>query len=97
MKGGARKNTKQGHYLAQKVRLDPTLTASSYGTRNNGNPGDERTEYRTKGSPSLETMALERGGWLNPTWCDAFMGFPIGWTDGPRDSETLPLFGSPNG
>jgi hypothetical protein len=37
--------------------LLPTPAATSYGTSNNGCPGDGREEYATKGSPSLETMA----------------------------------------
>lgn len=35
----------------------PTPTASSYGSSNNGCPGDGRDEYATKGKPSLEVMA----------------------------------------
>jgi len=38
-------------------RLLPTLTATSYGSTNNGSPHDGRAEYATKGTPSLETMA----------------------------------------
>lgn len=106
----------------------PTLTASSYGTSGNGNPGDGRSEYKHKGKPSLQTMVrrahreagptltraafgptllasdAERGylrraaelretrgrgprmaelfsGALSPTWCEQYMGFPIGWTE----------------
>ena len=29
-----------------------------------------------------------------PAWVEALMGFPTGWTDGPLDPETLPLFGN---
>lgn len=44
----------------------PTPTASSYGSSNNGCPGDGREEYATRGKPSLEAMA--RGGmWATPT------------------------------
>jgi hypothetical protein len=35
----------------------PTLTAASYGSSNNGSPGDGRAEYATKAKPSLERMA----------------------------------------
>lgn len=105
----------------------PTPTAASYGTRNNGDPGDGRGEYKTRGAPSLETMGRTGalyptptaaigtggqtsrsgdrkdelllagmvGGRLNPTWVEVLMGFPEGWTDGPADPETLPLFGNP--
>jgi hypothetical protein len=121
----------------------PTLTASRYGTTNNGSPGDGRKQYATKGKPSLHTMArrvegptltstgnllspymqrwpahrrafgptllksdatrgyLKRAmelrdqqsrgprmselfpGVLSPTWCEQYMGFPIGWTELP--------------
>jgi len=64
----------------------PTPTAASYGSSNNGNPGDHREEYATKGKPSLWTMA-ERGdlpghprGPLSPEWVEWAMGFPEGWT-----------------
>lgn len=45
----------------------PTPTASSYGTSNNGCPGDGRETFATKGKPSLETMAK----WPTPTAGDA--------------------------
>jgi hypothetical protein len=77
------------------VRLDwPTITAERYGSRNNGSPGDGRSRFRTKGAPSLETLASREGGHLNPTWVESLMGFPLGWTDGPLDPATLLLFGS---
>lgn len=101
----------------------PTPTATTYGTRNNGDPGDGRGAYATAGAPSLETMARSgelyptptrraetrwggdrKGekllpgmvgvGTLNPEWVETLMGFPIGWTDGPLDPETLLLFGN---
>jgi len=68
----------------------PTPTASRYGTRNNGCPGDGRDEYATKGSPSLETMCNP----LNPDWVEALMGFPIGWTVGPLDEDSVSTVGS---
>jgi len=40
--------------------LLPTPTAFQYGTTNNGDPGDGRGEYKTKGTPSLETMARKK-------------------------------------
>ena len=46
--------------------LLPTPAAVSYGTSNNGCPGDGRLEYATKGKPSLETMA-RKGLWPTPT------------------------------
>ena len=51
--------------LSAQVLL-PTPSASSYGTSNNGCPGDGRKEYRTKGKPSLETMA-RKNLWPTPT------------------------------
>jgi len=39
--------------------LLPTPSATSYGSSNNGNPGDGRGEYATKGKPSLWTMAAQ--------------------------------------
>lgn len=61
--------------------LLPTLTAGHYGTSNNGDPGGGRGVYAKRGKPSLFTLAKERGGKLNPQWCEWFMGFPLGWTD----------------
>jgi hypothetical protein len=80
--------------LTSAAREYPTPSASSYGTSNNGCPGDGREEYATKGKPSLDTMAHAWGGKLNPDWVETLMGFPIGWTDGPLDPATLLLFGS---
>lgn len=39
------------------LSLLPTPTATSYGTQNNGSPGDGREAYATKGRASLETLA----------------------------------------
>ncbi len=72
----------------------PTPTATEYGSSNNGCPGDGRETYATAGKASLSTTARREGGSLNPAWVEALMGFPTGWTDGPLDPETLPLFGS---
>lgn len=41
----------------------PTPTAASYGTSNNGSPGDGREVFATAGKASLETMAKE---WPTP-------------------------------
>lgn len=54
----------------------PTPTASSYGSSNNGCPGDGREEYATRGKPSLEAMA--RSTWPTPMA-----------SDGERLSETF--------
>ena len=49
----------------------PTPTASRYGSSNNGDPGDARSEYATKGTPSLDTWAK---GWPTPLASDAQRG-----------------------
>jgi hypothetical protein len=49
----------------------PTPTASEYGTSNNVNPGDSRTEYATKGRPNLQTLAKE---WATPQAHDVRTG-----------------------
>jgi len=62
--------------------LLPTLTASRYGTQNNGSPHDgTRTAYATRGKASLWTLARRAGGTLSPLWCEWFMGFPATWTE----------------
>ena len=50
--------------------LLPTPTAASYGSSGNGDPGDGRTQYAHKGTPSLETMAA-RAMLPTPTAGDA--------------------------
>lgn len=64
--------TEEGGVLAL-----PTLTASTYGSSNNGTR-DGETRYKTRGKPSLDSLA---GGPLSPRWCEWYMGFPDGWTD----------------
>lgn len=49
----------------------PTPTAAEYGSSNNGNPGDGRTEYATKGRPNLQTLAKE---WATPQAHDVQTG-----------------------
>lgn len=83
-----------GTTLTDAIRLWPTPTASEYGSSNNGSPGDGREKFATAGKASLSTEARREGGTLNPAWVEALMGFPLGWTDGPADPDTLPLFGS---
>ena len=60
--------------------LWPTITATPYGSTNNGNPHDGRESYATKGTPSLWTHAKSAGGVLNADWVEMLMGFPPGWT-----------------
>ena len=81
--------------VVESARLWPTPSACSYGTSNNGNPGDARTEYRTKGKPSLFTIAQREGAALNPEWVDVLMGFPMNWTRASTQMS-LPIDGPPN-
>ena len=53
----------------------PTLTASAYGSTNNGCPGDGRKAYATAGKPSLHSLAHRAGGVLNPNYAERVMGF----------------------
>lgn len=74
----------------QTVREYPTPTASTYGSTNNGKPRDgKREEYATKGTPSLDSLAVrEWGGQLNADWVETLMGLPVGWTRvGPPAEE----------
>lgn len=88
----------------------PTPTAETYGSSNNGCPGDGRTEYATRGKPSLEGMA--RQGWPTPTASDSKASGASGYstesgrhqgttlTDaivGPRGPESRNTNGSPRG
>ncbi|MFS8071316.1 MAG: hypothetical protein ACMG6S_33520 [Byssovorax sp.] len=59
----------------------PTPTASSYGSSNNGCPGDGREEYATKGRPSLQRMVVELPPWPTPTREDSHASGVAGnWT-----------------
>lgn len=59
--------TSAPHIAATGSGFLPTPTAQEYGSRNNGCPRDgRREEYRTKGAPSLSTMA-RRNQWPTPT------------------------------
>jgi hypothetical protein len=77
--------------------LWPTPTASRYGSGQNGNPRDGREAYRGRGKPSLDTLARHTGGQINPSWEEALMGFPLGWTDigGPPPQVSPRRRGSP--
>lgn len=58
-----------GDGLSTAAKMWPTPTAAEYGSSNNGNPGDTRTEYATKGRPSLSTMA-KTDSWPTPKAAD---------------------------
>jgi hypothetical protein len=83
--------------LPDQVALWPTPTACTYGTRNNGDPGDGRAEYATKGAPGLAMLCRQLGrpdqgppstsksprGLLNCRWVATLMGYPPDWCDVP--------------
>jgi hypothetical protein len=57
--------------------LLPTLTARDF-------KSDSCTpEFRaTRDAMTMgKTLPWVLGGLLNPTWCEWFMGFPLGWTE----------------
>lgn len=67
--------------------LLPTLSASGYGSSNNGQRPDGTT-FKLAGKLSLRSMA-RTGQWpdgpkptgqLNPTWAEWLMGWPLGFT-----------------
>lgn len=79
----------------------PTPTAARYGSGQNGSPHDGRDAFAGAGAPSLDTIAATEGGRLNPSWVEALMGFPLGWTelqaglfDGPPDPASDSTNGS---
>lgn len=55
------------HTLGKDGFCLPTPTAHQYGSSNNGNPGDSRTQYKTKGKMSLQTMAKKNQWPMLPT------------------------------
>lgn len=62
-------------------QLLPTLTARDW----RSGAASEATHARPTARPLNET--LNRGqdpAYLNPRWCEIFMGFPVGWTDPPE-------------
>ncbi len=79
-----------GDGLATAVREWPTPTASSYGSSNNGSPGDGRDEFATKGKPSLAVLVRDgEGGTLSPLWVETLQGLPSNWTStsGPAGAD----------
>jgi len=61
--------------------LFATPTASSYGSGNNGCPGDGRKAYAQAGKPSLWSRARAEGGHLNRRLSLWLMGFPEDWLE----------------
>jgi hypothetical protein len=72
---GASKNSGDG--LATALRMMPTLTARDY--RYPGTP--ERLELALQESSREQPLTEVIGGPLNPTWCEWYMGYPIGVTE----------------
>jgi hypothetical protein len=79
----------------------PTPTAARYGSGQNGCPHDGREAFAGAGAPSLDSIARDEGGRLNPAWVETLMGFPPGWTelqaglfDGLPDPESSSTDGS---
>ena len=65
------------HTSANASGLLPTLTARDF-------KSDSCTpEFRAKRDAMTmgKTLPWVLGGLLNPTWCEWFMGFPLGWTE----------------
>lgn len=62
----------------------PTLSARD------GRSGKGRQENGH--APQLPEVA---GGVLNPTWCEPYMGYPIGWTDPELDADALTVLDLP--
>lgn len=94
--GSAAYSTESGRHSGTTLRDAvewPTPTASSYGSSNNGCPGDGREAYATAGKPSLSTWVK---GPLNPEWIEAMMGFPRDWSriDGPPEEGQSSMPGS---
>jgi hypothetical protein len=62
----------------------PTMTRRDARTLRGSQP---QKRSPTSGQPLAWVMAREnpdvaaRGGRLNPTWCEWYMGWPMGWSD----------------
>lgn len=70
-----------GDGLATAIRKMPTLAASDWKGRSGAG------HLSRHGAKRLSDAMPADGGPLNPTWCEWFMGFPLGWTELP-DSAT---------
>lgn len=85
----------EGRTLTDAVVREPARTpcATISYSQNNGTRDGER-EYATKGTLTLVGGAAKEGGYLNPRWDEALMGFPPGWCSLPMP-EQLSLGGPP--
>lgn len=81
---GARRSTarnehwqaNEGTTLTDAIRMYPTPPRAAT------SPQDGKREaFAGAGKPSLDTIATWDGGTLNPSFVEALMGFPPGWTD----------------
>lgn len=70
-----------GDGLATALCRTPTLAASDWKGRSGAG------HLSRHGAKRLSDAMPADGGPLNPTWCEWFMGFPLGWTELP-DSAT---------
>jgi hypothetical protein len=67
--------------LADRVRMWPTPTASSWGSTGHRMMLDLLIESGEITQEDKKQMTSGNGGKLNPTWVEWLMGFPAGWTD----------------
>lgn len=70
-----------GLNLRTAIQRMPTLAASDWKGRSGAG------HLSRHGAKRLSDAMPADGGPLNPTWCEWFMGFPLGWTELP-DSAT---------
>ena len=86
-------------YMAVLHRPTPTLNAAS------GDKGPRKTATKAEnGGHQVNLIDVtahlseKGGGVLNPSWCEWYMGFPVGWCDLPsEDLETSSSPRSPSG
>ena len=69
--------------LANFVKLIPTVTtgAGMCGGSANYQRLKEMEDAGVISAEERRSMAAGNGGQLNPTWVEAMMGFPVGWTE----------------
>lgn len=69
--------------LATFAKLIPTVTtgAGMCGGSANYQRLKEMEDAGVISQEERRSMAAGNGGQLNPTWVEAMMGFPVGWTE----------------
>lgn len=72
----ARADATNGTPLGHQVRDWPTLVASDFKAASS--PGQRRGQL---GEAVNDAAGWDGVGPLNPVWCEALMGWPMGWTD----------------